>query len=129
MDSVFKQTLRAEMDFQDIKVKELANRTGISQRTLEGYLGSRASIPPADVAVKIANALNVSVEYLVTGKNNNLSNVVSKNNELDEKIKNLSINKKLILKDFIDLIDKDCLKFNISDKMHLQNLTFNALKW
>ena len=105
MDSVFKQTLCAEMDFQDIKVKELANRTGISQRTLEGYLGSRASIPPADVAVKIANALNVSVEYLVTGKNNNLSNVVSKNNELDEKIKNLSINKKLILKDFIDLID------------------------
>ena len=67
MDSIFKQTLRAELDFQDIKVKELAFKTGISKRTLEGYLGARASIPPADVAVKIADALNVSVEYLVTG--------------------------------------------------------------
>ena len=68
MDSIFKQTLRDEMDFQDIKVKELSLRTGISQRTLESYLGARGSIPPADVAVKIAKALNVSVEYLVTGK-------------------------------------------------------------
>ena len=68
MDSVFKQTLRDEMEYKDIRVKELALRTGISQRTLESYLGARGSIPPADVAVKIANALNVSVEYLVTGK-------------------------------------------------------------
>ena len=68
MDSIFKQMLRDEMDFQDIKVKELSLRTGISQRTLESYLGARSSIPPADVAVKIAKALNVSVEYLVTGK-------------------------------------------------------------
>ncbi len=68
MDSVFKQTLRDEMDYKDIRVKELSLRTGISQRTLESYLGARGSIPPADVAVKIANALNVSVEYLVTGK-------------------------------------------------------------
>ena len=68
MDSIFKQTLRAEMDFQGIKVKELASRTGISPRTLEGYLGNRASIPPADVAFKIARSLNVTVEYLVTGE-------------------------------------------------------------
>ena len=68
MDSVFKQTLRDEMDYKDIRVKELSLRTGISQRTLESYLNARGSIPPADVAVKIANALNVSVEYLVTGK-------------------------------------------------------------
>ena len=67
MDSIFKKTLRSELDFQDVKVKELAFKTGLSKRTLEGYLGARASIPPADVAVKIAGALNVSVEYLVTG--------------------------------------------------------------
>lgn len=67
MDSVFREMLRSELDFQDIKVKELAERTGISQRTLEGYLGARGSIPPADVAVKIARVLHVSVEYLVTG--------------------------------------------------------------
>lgn len=68
MDSIFKKTLRTELDFQDVRVKELAFKTGISKRTLEGYLGARASIPPADIAVKIADALNVSVEYLVTGR-------------------------------------------------------------
>lgn len=66
------------MDFQDIKVKDLANKTGISPRTLEGYIGNRASIPPADVAVKIANALNVTVEYLVTGKQQREKNKIQK---------------------------------------------------
>ena len=40
MDSVFKKTLRSELDFQDVKVKELSVRTGISPRTIEGYLSA-----------------------------------------------------------------------------------------
>ncbi len=100
MDSIFKQTLRSEMDFQDIKVKELSLRTGVSQRTLEGYLGSRASIPPADVAVKIANALNVSVEYLVTGKDRQ-----SKNNQ-----DSVSEGKIALLNDFANLLKKFDIK-------------------
>lgn len=67
MDMMFKKTLRSELDFKNKTVKELAAETGISQRTLEGYLSSRGSIPPADVAVKIARTLQVTVEYLVTG--------------------------------------------------------------
>lgn len=67
MNTTFKTTLRGELDFQNKTVKELAIETGISQRTLEGYLSARGSIPPADVAVKIAKALHVTVEYLVTG--------------------------------------------------------------
>lgn len=67
MDTMFKKNLRSELDFQNKTVKELAAETGISQRTLEGYLSSRGSIPPADVAVKIARTLQVTVEYLVTG--------------------------------------------------------------
>ena len=66
--SSFKENLRAELDFQGLTVKELAARTGIIKGTLDNYLGTRESIPPADIAVKIAQALNVSVEYLVTGK-------------------------------------------------------------
>jgi len=67
MDTTFKQTLKEELSFQNMTVKELAYKTSISPRTLEGYLGTRGSIPPADAAVKIARALNVTVEYLVTG--------------------------------------------------------------
>ena len=49
-------------------VKELSTKAGIPKPTLEGYLGMRTSMPPADVAVRIAAVFNVSVEYLVTGK-------------------------------------------------------------
>ncbi len=64
----FRENLRSELDFQGLTVKELSAKTGIIKGTLDNYLGIRASIPPADIAVKIAQALNVSVEYLVTGK-------------------------------------------------------------
>ncbi len=106
MDNVFKTTLRSELDFQDIKVKELSERTGISSRTLEGYLSSRGSIPPADVAFKIAQALNVSVEYLVTGNPIYNQNIKSQNlNSIEEKFSILSIDKKKIIKDFIKIRD------------------------
>ena len=64
----FKENLRDELNFQGMTVKELAAKTGLIKGSLDNYLGIRASIPPADVAVKIAKALNVSVEYLVTGE-------------------------------------------------------------
>jgi transcriptional regulator with XRE-family HTH domain len=69
MDLNFKQNLRAELNYRDLTVKELGAKTGIPKGTLDCYLGIRASMPPADIAVKIAHALGVSVEYLVTGKN------------------------------------------------------------
>ena len=67
MDSNFRHNLRNELDFQALTVKELSARTGIPKSTLDCYLGSRAVMPPADIAVRIAKALNVSVELLVTG--------------------------------------------------------------
>ena len=64
----FKENLKNELVYNDIKVKELANRVKIPYTTMLSYLDSRAIIPNAEIAVKIAKALNVSVEYLVTGK-------------------------------------------------------------
>nr|WP_318660702.1 helix-turn-helix transcriptional regulator [uncultured Treponema sp.] len=108
MDSVFKKILRSELDFQDIRVKELSARTGISPRTLEGYLGARGSIPPADVAFKIAQALNVSVEYLVTGNalyNESAQKEIPKNT-VEEKISFLPAEKKMLVSDFIGMLDR-----------------------
>jgi transcriptional regulator with XRE-family HTH domain len=70
MEMNFKKNLRAELDYLDMTVKELSTKTGIAKGTLDCYLGARASIPPADIAVKIANALGVTVEYLITGQEN-----------------------------------------------------------
>ena len=108
MDSIFKRTLRAELDYQDVKVKELSARTGISSRTIEGYLNARGSIPPADVAFKIAKSLHVTVEYLVTGDasyNEINTQAVKTKNPIEEKISTLPIEKKRFLRDFIIFLD------------------------
>ena len=64
----FKENLKSELAYQDMLVKELATKTGISRHTLDNYLNVREHMPTADAAVKIARVLGVSVEYLVTGE-------------------------------------------------------------
>jgi len=49
-------------------VKELAAVTVIKRHTIDNYLNTHNSIPNAEVAGKIAQALGVSVEYLITGQ-------------------------------------------------------------
>ena len=63
----FRENLKAELAYKDILVKELADLSGVNKRTLDNCLREKSNTPPADVAVKIAQALKVSVEYLVTG--------------------------------------------------------------
>jgi transcriptional regulator with XRE-family HTH domain len=64
----FRENLKAELLYKDMLVKELATRSGVKKRTLDNYLREEGSMPPADAAVRIADALDVSVEYLITGK-------------------------------------------------------------
>jgi len=67
--STFANRLREEIEFLGLTRKELAYRADIKQRALDMYLGTQGSMPPADAAVRLAKALNVTVEYLVTGEN------------------------------------------------------------
>ena len=64
----FKTNLRAVLDSRNLTVKELSALTEIPKGTLDCYLGARASMPPADIAAKIADALGVTVEYLLNGQ-------------------------------------------------------------
>lgn len=54
------------MAYQNLTAKELAERAGISINTLNMYIGQRESIPAVDIAYKIASALNIPLEKLVT---------------------------------------------------------------
>ena len=72
----FKENLKNELAYQDMLVKELAEKTGISRHTLDNYLNVRERMPTADVAVKIAKALGVTVEYLVMGDENNIEKTI-----------------------------------------------------
>ena len=73
----FGENLRNELDYQGLIVKQLSQKTGINIHTLNHYLSGKKSMPPADAAVKIAAALGVSVEYLVTGKEKETPSYVS----------------------------------------------------
>ena len=66
--SDFSQRLLSEIEYIGLNRKEFAAKAGIKKRALDAYLGAQQSMPPADVAVKIASVLGVSVEYLITGK-------------------------------------------------------------
>jgi transcriptional regulator with XRE-family HTH domain len=66
--SDFSKRLRSEIEYIGLNQKEFAAKAGIKKRALDAYLRAQQSMPPADTAVKIAAALGVSVEYLVTGK-------------------------------------------------------------
>jgi len=63
----FKENLKSELTYSGMLVKELSAKTGIKKHTLDNYLNTHNSLPNVEAAVKIARALGVSVEYLVTG--------------------------------------------------------------
>ena len=93
----FKTNLRTELDSLDLTVKELSARTGIPKGTLDCYLGARASMPPADIAARIAGALGVTVEYLINGQ------------EIKEQEKSLGYNYSIgaIIKILVELSERD----------------------
>ena len=70
----FKENLKDELKYQGMLVKELADKSGIPKGTIDHYLAEKNTAPIAENAVKIAQALNVSVEYLVTGQNSASAN-------------------------------------------------------
>jgi transcriptional regulator with XRE-family HTH domain len=64
----FRENLKEELSFAGIFVKELATKTGLNKRTIDKHLRTNGSIPSAEAAVRIAQALGVTVEYLVAGQ-------------------------------------------------------------
>ena len=64
----FAENLREEMTRRDKTAKDLGKLTGISYRTIEGWLDARENTPRVNEAYQAAAALEISVEFLVTGK-------------------------------------------------------------
>ena len=89
--SDFSNRLRSEIEYIGITQKEFATKAGIKKRALDAYLRAQQSMPPADTAVKIASALGVSVEYLITGKEYHRAIDISKYIQFKETLDDLSI--------------------------------------
>ncbi|MCF0242559.1 MAG: helix-turn-helix transcriptional regulator, partial [Treponema sp.] len=92
-----KEILTDELNYQGLSYKTFAERVGISINTLNMYI-YRNSIPSADIAVKMAQELNTTVEYLVTG--------IHKAGDSDSKSQSIQISE---LRNIIDNIPKSVL--------------------
>lgn len=77
----FKDRLREEIEYKGISGKELAAKVGISYSTFLSYIDVRGVLPNVETAVKIAEALGLTVEYLVNGHNH-----VSENHILEHRL-------------------------------------------
>lgn len=70
MESKYSIRLRDTLDLLDIKQSELARKTGVTEATISDYINAKKT-PRLGVVEKIADVLNVSVDYLL-GRSNNL---------------------------------------------------------
>jgi transcriptional regulator with XRE-family HTH domain len=64
----FGESLKSQLQYSGMLVKELSALSGVKKKTIDSYLGNKGYTPSVYAAVNIAKALGVSVEYLVTGK-------------------------------------------------------------
>ncbi len=65
---MFRENLKDLIEYKGLRTKELSSKANINKRTIDSYLDSRAVIPNAEVAVRLAKALDTTVEFLVTGE-------------------------------------------------------------
>lgn len=84
----FWKNVENELEYQNISRKELANQVGYAVSGISLGLTNNC-VPSADVAVRIAEVLNVTVEYLVTGKINEKTELTPQLNQLFSNILHL----------------------------------------
>ena len=104
----FKENLKSELQYKDMMVKELALKTGISRHTIDNYLNVRSHTPTIEAAVKIAKALDVSVEFLVTGAEpiKDISHLSNEDHCMLQNFKLLNETDKKIIIELIELFNK-----------------------
>jgi len=90
----FGDNLKLELTSNGMLKKELAAISGVHKRAIDTYVRSKSSMPPADAAVKIAKALGVTVEYLVTGEDSSIPKEI---NRITRNILTLSKRDKILI--------------------------------
>ena len=63
----FKENLKEAMYCKNLTTIQLAELADINSGTISSYLKTKNSMPPVDKALKLAKALDVSVDFLVNG--------------------------------------------------------------
>lgn len=104
--SMFRDNLKEQIEYKGMIIKELAAKTGISKRTIDTYVDNRAVVPNAEIAVKLAEALDTSVEFLVKGVEGKPKiDVPKKAKHNYEKYKKILDDLELVPPDYIPIIE------------------------
>jgi len=99
----FRENLKSEIKYQGMPVKELAAKSGINKLTIDHWLSAKGKTPLLDKGVKIAQALGVSVEYLVTGEDSpkTIQKLSNTSRHIAQLAEQLGDKKKAFVLDFI----------------------------
>jgi transcriptional regulator with XRE-family HTH domain len=97
----FIDRLEAKLQERNITKLELATQLDIRRPTLSEWKRT-GGIPNAELAIKIADYLNVSVEWLITGKDK--SGYTDAEHELILKIRTLSEANKNVVETFVNAL-------------------------
>lgn len=103
------------MDFLQVSKAELSRAIEVPDPTVRSWF-TKDSIPAADTALKIADFLNVSLEYLVTGEKDE-----SKKSKAE-----LSDFEKNLLKESADLLPED--KVELMAYIDMKKTMYRALR-
>ena len=103
----FKENLKSELRYSGMLVKELADKTGIPKDTLGQYLSVKRKMPALDKGVKIAQALGVTAEYLITGEDNTkkaIQKISNTSRHITQLVEKLDDKKKAFVLDIVKLL-------------------------
>lgn len=93
----FGKRIQTILSIKNMTQRELSDKAGISEVTLSRYIHENRE-PKADILVNIANALNVSIDYLLGRVDDPDIKIIDSN--LPEDLQSAGIEKIAILKEF-----------------------------
>ena len=109
----FKENLKEAMYLKGLTTVQLAEMSGINSGTISSYLKTKSSMPPADKALKLAKALDVSVDFLVNGFEGKTESSIQQKSPFSievfktaQKMNGLEKDELAILSDMIDLLKR-----------------------
>ena len=109
----FKENLKEAMYCKNLTTVQLAALTNINSGTISSYLKTNNSMPPVDKAIKLAKALNVSVDFLVNGFEEKAESSIQQKSpfsievfKIAQKMNGLEKDELAIISSIIDLLKK-----------------------
>lgn len=109
----FNENLKEAMYCKNLTTMQLSALTDINSGTISNYLKTKGSMPPADKALKLAIALDVSVDFLVNGFESKLESSIKQKSpfpidvfKIAQKLNGLNKDELAIVASMIDLINK-----------------------